>query len=99
MCPATLLAPDDPARIRKEGVTHYHGEGEVKWSSGRRGARTTIVLRGWAICCTGDHAQRVWEEGRSTSNRAHVTCKACRRLLARVTRPDISASLRKDVSA
>ncbi len=62
-----------------------HYAGEMLCRSGKDGV--LHLLGGFAACCYGDRAVRIRRERRSTHDRALVTCKACRAVMAREIAP------------
>lgn len=45
--------------------------------------RTATMLRGWAVCCSGDRARHIRVDGNYTYMEDKVTCKACLKQLER----------------
>ena len=58
-----------------------HYSGRLEWTN-KRGV-TTTMLPGWAACCYGRRAELIRASGRQTHDARFVTCRACRRAMAR----------------
>ncbi len=74
-----MTSHPSPQGQRAEAI-HYGGDLRVV-----RGKRVTLILAGWAACCSGDKARRIRERNQHTINREAVTCKRCLALMKKAS--------------
>jgi hypothetical protein len=65
---------NEAPKARAEGPVHYAGRLRLKSDE--------TYAPGWPVCCGGSEANTARREKRQTQNRAKVTCRKCRLMLA-----------------
>lgn len=62
-------------------ATTIHFAAGLKWKTN---GWSIIRDAGWPPCVSGGRARRIARDGRQSRDRAHVTCRACLKLISKV---------------
>jgi hypothetical protein len=61
----------------KMKTMHYSGRMKIV-----RAKSTSLILPGWACCCSGERSEELRANGHVTREKSFVTCKRCLRNIA-----------------